>query len=202
MHAFRALTLLFCFAHACIFADFTPKVQEAIVSQLNESVVYAPWREKLYYNHPTECAFCLMMHENRDEDNFILGRFKYHVVMLNLYPYNSGHLLIVPTEHVTDILELNAAAHAELMELIVACTAITKKKMHCEGINIGINIGKASGASVPHVHTHILPRWICDRAYIHLLAKTAIIEMDLRKVYAMLKPAFVELAEKLEQKTR
>jgi len=165
--------------------------------------LYAPWRteyaietDKAKNEGATEkeCTFCSIINQNNDEKHFIFRRFTFNYVMLNLYPYNAGHLLIIPFAH-TDSLELvRKEARAELMELASASTQIIKNTLNAHGINLGLNLGKAAGAGIPsHVHMHVLPRWIGDTNFLPTLAETKQISVDLYKIYNELKPAFAQL---------
>lgn len=161
--------------------------------------LYAPWRSS--YSHSTDkskdeditpdvCVFCLQLDEN-DEKNFIIKRYKHCFVVLNKYPYNAGHLLVVPFNHHKDLAQLETAARTEIMEVITAATAILQKELKTHGINIGLNLGKASGAGIPsHLHFHVLPRWIGDTNFLPALANTKVVSSDLSELFQQLKPFF------------
>jgi len=162
--------------------------------------LYAPWRST--YTQETvrgkdpdtpsaECVFCQKIAAKDDEENFILRRFPNVVVVLNLYPYNAGHLLVVPLEHCGNLEELSEETRAQMMGLIAASSRILREELGAEGVNVGINIGKASGAGIPsHVHAHILPRWSGDTNFLPTLADTKQISFDLGEIYRKLKPSF------------
>jgi len=162
--------------------------------------LYAPWRSnyvkddvrgKTEDTQKQDCAFCQKISINQDSKHFILGRFNHFVVMLNLYPYNAGHLLIVALDHKNCLKDLTPDARKELIELTSASTDILQNTMKAQGINIGINIGKAAGASIPaHLHEHILPRWVGDTNFLPTLAETKQISVDLPQLYKQLKPHF------------
>lgn len=157
--------------------------------------LYAPWREsyaeKVDKKSNTVCVFCDHAKENHDEQNFILGRYEHGYVMLNLYPYNAGHLLVVPYAHVASLEQLDAQVRQELMELVSKCCEIVTKVLEAQGINVGINVGKAAGAGIPdHLHIHVLPRWQHDTNFMPLLAQTKHISFDLKKIFQELKPHF------------
>jgi len=166
-------------------------------------LLYAPWRSG--YSDSTdhtkhegagaeECVFCTQFAENQDKKNFILKRTPHAVVMLNRYPYNAGHLLIIPLEHKGTIDELLPEVQAELMGLIGKSSTILKETLGAQGINVGINMGKAAGAGIPaHVHIHVLPRWVGDTNVLPTLCETKVISYDLNEVYAKLKKAFEAL---------
>ncbi len=164
--------------------------------------IYAPWRSA--YTSKTargkkpnatkdECIFCNIISEKKDPKNFILKRFKHNLVMLNRFPYNTGHLLVMPLSHTADLAKLSKAARAELMEILSQSSALLKKSLQAEGINIGLNQGKAAGAGIPsHLHFHVLPRWLGDTNFLPTLADTKQISFDLGKIYKQLKKAYTK----------
>lgn len=163
--------------------------------------IYAPWRS--HYTESTEqtkelkaeeCFFCVYLQQNEDEKNFILRRFAHTAVIFNRYPYNAGHLLVIPLEHIGHLEHLSSQARAELMEVTTAATTILQKTARPNGFNVGLNLGKAAGASIPtHLHMHVLPRWAGDTNFMPTLGETKVISFDLHKIYADLKPHFDEL---------
>jgi ATP adenylyltransferase len=165
--------------------------------------LYAPWRGKYTTKVVNEipekisekdCIFCKQLKENNDDNYFILHRFKHMVVMLNFYPYNAGHIMILPLQHVPDLNDLSVEARAELMELTNHAVEIVKRELNAHGVNVGINLGKAAGAGLPsHLHVHVLPRWRGDANFLPLLAGTKPISVDLHEMYAKLKPHFTKL---------
>ena len=163
--------------------------------------LYAPWRSNYTESveeahnkeaHTDSCVFCThIQHTNDDAKNFILKRGTYSCIMFNRYPYNAGHLLIVPNEHIGHLEHLAVPARAELMEFANASTLILKKVAHAQGFNIGLNIGTVAGGSIPtHLHMHVLPRWIGDTNFLPTLGETKVISFDLVKMYEDLKPHF------------
>jgi|SaaInlLV_10m_DNA_2_1039722.scaffolds.fasta_scaffold00397_9 ATP adenylyltransferase len=162
--------------------------------------IYSPWRDE-YVNdtaHKTsnekqskECVFCKHFKENHDEKNGILKRTKNCVVMVNKYPYNGGHIMALPLEHKATLKNLTPEVRAELMELVNESVIIIEKTLKPHGLNIGINIGKASGGGIPtHLHVHILPRWEGDTNFLPLLADTKQISVNLNEIYKKLKNEF------------
>jgi len=162
--------------------------------------LFAPWRspysskfggEKSEGASESECVFCSQLKEKKDEKNFILKRFDYSFVMLNKYPYNAGHLLVLPLKHAATLDQLAKDERAEIMELINLSTTILQKRLKNEGLNVGINLGKAAGAGIPsHLHVHILPRWVGDTNFMPAIGKTKVISFDLGKMYHQLKNEF------------
>ena len=161
--------------------------------------LYCPWRSKYIEGvkeekGKSECVFCNKIKSQKLDEHYILYKTKHSVVMLNLYPYNAGHLLIIPVKHCSDISLLSKPSRQDLMEKINECTQILQKSLECQGVNIGINLGKAAGAGIPeHFHIHILPRWEGDTNFMPTLADTKQISCDLNDIYKKLKPEFDKL---------
>lgn len=166
-------------------------------------ILYAPWRSsylKFGGKKPKDtsgvCPFCskLNLGPAYDEQHLVLRRFEHCVVMLNLHPYNAGHVLVIPYQHVAELHQLSRAARSELMEVASAITKMYQELFACDGLNMGYNSGKASGGSVPaHMHLHILPRFIGDTGFLAALADTKPISFDINAVYQQLKAPFASL---------
>lgn len=165
--------------------------------------LYAPWREN-YSNDVAlnksetapadECVFCIKFAAHNDDQHLILRRFKHMIIVLNLFPYNAGHLLILPIDHIASLDQLSQEAQYELIDLTTHCTIIVKKILNAQGINVGMNLGIQAGAGIPsHLHMHVLPRYTGDTNFLPLLAETKQISFDLLKVFKKLKPAFDNL---------
>ncbi|MBN1549197.1 HIT domain-containing protein [Candidatus Babeliales bacterium] len=162
--------------------------------------LYAPWRntytqEEALKNKDDDpqsaCVFCKKLAENEDRKHYILERFRHCTVLLNLYPYNAGHLLIITNEHHANLNSLSPAARTELIELTNSCIEILKTALGCHGTNVGLNLGKIAGAGIPaHLHMHILPRWLGDTNFLPTLTDTKAISFDLNDIYNELKPYF------------
>ena len=165
--------------------------------------LYAPWRTA--YNKSTEqkhltnnaddmCVFCTHIQHTQDSTNFILKRCSHTVVMFNRYPYNAGHLLIIPIDHSGHLENLSQATRSQMMELACASTTILQKAARPDGFNIGFNLGTAAGGSIPnHIHMHVLPRWSGDTNFLPTISQTKVISYDLPAMYADLKPHFDKL---------
>lgn len=165
--------------------------------------LYAPWRSS-YTTDTTrgkhddstseDCAFCTKFKTQDDEKSYILARFEHHAVLLNLYPYNAGHLLIIPYEHAKNLDDLSTESQRELMELLTHSINILKTTLKAEGVNVGLNLGKASGAGIPsHLHWHVLPRWHGDTNFLPLLADTKVVSYDLSVMYKQLVEPFQKI---------
>lgn len=165
--------------------------------------MYAPWRDTYTKKssrdqrktvEKKDCVFCKKLENQQEAESFVIKKFRYNSIVLNKFPYNAGHILIVPIEHKASLDTLTKTTRAELMELISKSTSILEKTLQCDGINIGINLGKAAGSSIPsHLHVHILPRWYGDTNFLPTLSETKQISIDLHAMYAHLKKAFVLL---------
>lgn len=162
--------------------------------------MYTPWRHD-YVTKTTrqgdkeklknDCVFCQQFSEDDDKKNLILKRFKNCAAILNFYPYNSGHIMILPYEHKPDLCDLSSEVRAELMEVTNISVEALKKVLNPGGFNVGINLGLAGGGGLPsHLHIHILPRWEGDTNFFATIGETKIICSDFHKIYGDLKKAF------------
>lgn len=159
--------------------------------------LYAPWRtaytKRVHAAQESSCVFCIIRDSKDDAQEFVLKRLPHCMVMLNKYPYNPGHLLIVPYEHKSALHLYDAAVRAELVEQASIGTEILQKAFDTDGCNIGINLGKASGAGIPdHLHMHVLPRFFGDTNFLPTLADTKQISLDLHEIYAQLFALYTE----------
>ncbi len=155
--------------------------------------LWSPWR---YHYVSTvspgdECIFCAKTRENRDEDNLILFRGRLNYVLLNLFPYTTGHLMITPYRHVAQLEELAAEEAAELMELARLSVRHLKSAYRPQGFNLGMNLGECAGAGIAgHLHMHVLPRWTGDANFMTTIAETRVMPEDLRETWRKLSAAF------------
>jgi ATP adenylyltransferase len=158
--------------------------------------IYAPWRSKyveesVHTKKDNECVFCKAIKENDDEKNFILKRGKYCTTIMNIYPYNAGHLMIIPNEHKANLSDLSADTRAEIMEEVNFAIEAIKKTLNPSAFNVGVNLGKASGGGMPsHLHIHIVPRWEGDTNFMAVIAETKQVSFDLKDIYKKIKPSF------------
>lgn len=138
------------------------------------------------------CVFCTILHDSAaDEEKFILLRARFNFVILNVYPYTSGHLMIVPFEHVADLDRADKPTTDELMDLTKRAQTALRKIYRPDGINVGMNLGRAAGAGVAeHFHQHILPRWVGDANFMTAVGQTRTIPEDLRATFQKLKDEF------------
>ncbi len=161
--------------------------------------LWAPWRIGYVAGaRPDGCVFCSKIQADDDEANHVLYRGRYNVVMLNTFPYNSGHLLVVAVAHVGDLAELPAEARAEMWELALLSCETLKRALDCQGLNVGMNLGRAAGAGIEdHIHLHIVPRWNGDTNYMTTCAETRVVPQGLDASYQQLRPIMHQLAGKL-----
>lgn len=156
--------------------------------------LWAPWRIQ-YVTAPKAggCFLCDKAQAGPAEDvaNLILERGVACYVLLNAYPYNSGHLMVAPYRHVADLSDLTAAELAEIMSLTLKAKAVMVSCMHPDGFNFGFNLGKAAGAGVPgHVHGHLVPRWIGDTNFMPVVGDTRVVPQSLLDTAAYLRQAW------------
>jgi ATP adenylyltransferase len=140
------------------------------------------------------CIFCEKPKENRDKKNLILFQGDAAFVIMNKYPYNNGHLMVVPKRHCVDLGQLGDKELHELSHLLRASTRILEECLHPHGFNIGMNIGKVGGAGEKHIHFHIVPRWEGDNNFMPVLSGTKVIPEYLGKTYEKLHSAFKRLS--------
>ncbi|MBX5449456.1 HIT family protein [Thermogemmatispora sp.] len=161
--------------------------------------LWAPWR--MAYITPKdeqaksdECIFCSKPAAQDDARNHIVYRGERCFMMLNLYPYNNGHLMIAPYRHVPSITELEAETLGDLMAQAQLALRALRKLMAPDGFNLGINEGKVAGAGFAgHVHLHIVPRWLGDTNFMPVIADVKVIPEHLDNVYRQLKETLATL---------
>ena len=141
-------------------------------------MLWAPWRSKYIYSRKKKkCIFC-------NPEEYVLEKTKYSFSILNIYPYNNGHVMVAPSRHVKSLEYLKAEELKDLMDLVVKTKKILDKKIKPHGYNIGLNIGKAAGAGFAgHIHIHIVPRWIGDTNFMPASCGTKVISESLDVMY-------------------
>jgi ATP adenylyltransferase len=146
-----------------------------------------PWRRKYIEGHEKEdgCVFCNAVAKKVDNHkNLIVYRGERAFVIVNLFPYTNGHLMVAPMEHQPSLELLDTETRAEMMELVSQTIVILKKVYHPHAFNVGANIGKAAGAGVPdHVHLHIVPRWTGDSNFMSILGETRVLPETIEETY-------------------
>ena len=156
--------------------------------------LWAPWRMtyiKGIDKKDDGCIFCTKPKQDNDKENLILFKGEKCFVLMNLYPYNNGHLMVVPYEHTSDILSLDKESVAEMWDFIALSKKSLSKTMQPEGFNIGMNLGRVSGAGIDqHIHMHIVPRWNGDSNFMPVIGQTKVISQAINETYDLLKPCF------------
>ena len=159
---------------------------------MSKNFLWAPWRMDYIENPKKEKdVFLNKINSSDDKQNLVLHRAETSFVTMNLYPYNNGHLMVVPYKKYDDMTKLSTQVLAEIMCLSQSSMKILKKELKCEGFNFGLNMGKAAGAGIDdHLHFHIVPRWMGDSNFMPVTGHTKIIMENLFDTYDKLKPAF------------
>lgn len=154
--------------------------------------IWAPWRMEYILSEKEEgCIFCNKPKEDQDKKNYILHRGRTSFVMMNLYPYISGHLMIAPYRHTPDTTALSQDELTELMAITNKSIEVLKKAISPEGFNVGMNLGKVAGAGIEeHVHIHVVPRWAADTNFMPVFTDTRVIPEGLDETYEKLAPLF------------
>ena len=149
--------------------------------------LWAPWRVKYITKIGKlrgACTFCRLFRERKDKANFVIARTKHSFAVLNIYPYNNGHTLIVPNRHVNDLDGLTAPEMADLMDLLIRTQKMLDKALRPAGYNVGINLGRIAGAGIPgHLHIHVVPRWRGDANFMPVTAETRVISQSLKALF-------------------
>lgn len=142
-------------------------------------------------NKEAGCVFCAEAGKLDDPENLIVKRGQRAYIILNRYPYTSGHLLVVPYDHQPTLSDLDAETRAELMELVNEGILVLESIYKPQGYNVGINIGEAAGAGITgHIHMHIVPRWGGDTNFISSLGNTRVLPESLEETYRRLREAW------------
>jgi ATP adenylyltransferase len=154
--------------------------------------LWSPWRYQYVQSGPKDdCIFCTKWQENRDAENYIVLRAKRNFVLLNLYPYTNGHLMIAPYEHVPTLEDAAAETLTEMMRLTRDAERHLHDLYNPDGINLGMNIGAAAGAGVAgHIHMHVLPRWVADANFMTTVGETRVLPEELSVTYERMRNAF------------
>jgi ATP adenylyltransferase len=159
-----------------------------------EQPLWAPWRlEFIQAPKPTHCIFCELpsQAEGEDRKNLIVRRGKQSFVMMNRFPYNSGHLLVIPRAHVAALDALSPEVYADLQEELRLALGIVREVYRPEGYNLGMNLGKSAGAGIAdHLHWHVVPRWEGDTNFMPVLAEVKCIVEHLDTAWEKLRAAY------------
>ena len=156
--------------------------------------LWTPWRyqylEQATQGQQPDCIFCDALKRNRDEETLIVYRAKKSFVILNRFPYTSGHVMVVPYAHVAELHLCDPGALQEMLELAQRLEAVYREEYKPDGMNLGMNLGKAAGAGVAgHLHLHMLPRWIGDSNFMTVTGETRVHPENLRTTFDRLRKA-------------
>jgi ATP adenylyltransferase len=155
--------------------------------------LWTPWRYRYMAEaagQQTGCIFCSALEKKDDAETLIVFRGKKNFILLNRYPYTSGHMMIVPYAHIPDLKDCDAETLAEMMLLAQRAEGALAAAYKPDGFNLGMNLGRAAGAGViGHVHLHVLPRWIGDANFMSVVGETRVEPEDLRTTYEKLRKA-------------
>jgi ATP adenylyltransferase len=160
--------------------------------------IFTPWRYS-YITHAdqaSDCVFCIHppVSEEKmrdDEKALIVHRGEHCFIILNAYPYTSGHSMVVPYQHLDELQKLSPPAAREMMALTQKLEGILRQLYRPDGINVGMNIGKAAGAGVAgHIHMHVLPRWIADANFMSVIGETRVLPESLDVTYKRIRKLF------------
>ncbi len=161
-----------------------------------ERPLWAPWRiEYIRSEKPKGCIFCefIAAPQAQDRANLVVHRSARSFTCLNRYPYNSGHLMVIPRAHVADLGPLSQEDHADLQDELRRAIAVVRAVYAPEGVNVGMNLGRAAGAGIAdHLHWHVVPRWAGDNNFMPVLADTRVIVQALDEAWEKLSAAFEE----------
>ncbi|OGX04296.1 MAG: HIT family hydrolase [Omnitrophica bacterium RIFCSPLOWO2_12_FULL_50_11] len=150
--------------------------------------LWAPWRKAYILGKKSKgCFLCRIRRSNRDRANHVIARSTYSFAVLNRYPYNNGHVMATPNRHVKSLAQLASDEQLDLLKLTCRIIEQLEKKMKPDGINLGVNFGRAAGAGlIGHLHVHLVPRWKSDTNFMPVTANTKVISEALTSVYQKL----------------
>ena len=155
--------------------------------------LFTPWRYAYVtgVNSPGDCVFCSLLQLKDDEKALIVHRATHCFVLLNSFPYTSGHVMVIPYQHVDQLQKLPAPGAEEMMTLTQRLEGVLRDLYRPDGLNLGMNLGKAAGAGVAsHIHMHVLPRWIADGNFMTTIGETRVLPEDLQTTYKRIRERF------------
>lgn len=172
------------------------KLQEPLVSK-EVKYLWAPWRMgyiKTAKNKFGPCLFCQKSELGKEEENLVVHRGDKAYILMNLYPYNNGHLMVAPFDHEENFEALNSDTQVEMMNLSSQVMEVMRKKLQADGFNFGANFGDVAGAGIKeHLHLHIVPRWIGDTNFMPVMGHTKVMVDGLKETRDSLAEAFTNL---------
>ena len=157
--------------------------------------LFTPWRHAYITQQAPDpgCFFCTAARRPDDPEGLVVHTARHHLVMLNLHPYSSGHLMVAPLEHLSSPQESGEAAREEFWPLVLRCQRILAGAYAPHGFNLGMNLGSPAGAGVPgHFHFHLVPRWTGDTNFMTVLAEVRLVPEDLRQTRERLRALFAQ----------
>lgn len=173
----------------------TPSDKKRTSGRIIEGRLWAPWRMEYIQaaadGEEPGCFLCENPRLEDSEENLILHRGRHCFVIMNLYPYNNGHLMVAPYRHLAEFLDLTKEEMAEAADLTRLCIEALNQTMHPHGLNIGLNLGRVAGAGVDeHLHLHIVPRWDGDTNFMPVIAEAKVVSESLHESWRRLREAF------------
>ncbi len=152
-------------------------------------IKFTPWRMAYIGGAKSEgCVFCEALAANDDAARFIVARETLCFVILNIFPYNNGHVMVVPNRHIADLADLTTEEAAAIMHLTSQSVRALRQSMHPQGFNVGLNLGTVAGAGIAdHLHEHIVPRWNGDTNFMAAIAGTRLIPQSLQDTWQALR---------------
>ena len=156
-----------------------------------EDHLWSPWRMEYVKRPKNNSKECILCNEIKDDSNLIIHKTDELFVIMNLYPYNNGHIMVCPIKHISNFDRLNPNIQTDMMLFVTKIIKFMKTEMSAEGFNIGANIGKAAGAGIHnHFHMHVVPRWVGDTNFMPIIGKTKVQISTLYETCEFLKKAF------------
>ena len=155
--------------------------------------LWSPWRFRYLSERqrPSGCVFCVIAASSEDEANLVVYRGRLNFVVLNRYPYTSGHVMVIPYEHAASLSEIPDETATEMMALVRVAESLLRSVYRPDGLNIGMNIGESAGAGVAgHIHMHVLGRWFGDANFMTTVGETRVVPEELHQTWARLSEAF------------
>jgi ATP adenylyltransferase len=155
--------------------------------------LWTPWRYAYVttVDQVPECIFCQLQNSGDDQKALIVHRGEFNFIILNAFPYTSGHAMVVPYAHLDRLNKLPEAAANEMMAMSRRLETVMTEIYRPDGVNLGMNIGKAAGAGVAgHIHMHVLPRWVADANFMTVVGETRVLPESLEDTYRRLKAKF------------
>jgi ATP adenylyltransferase len=152
--------------------------------------IWAPWRREYIFQKDKEkgCILCNRANRDNDKEDYILFRGKYVFIIMNIYPYNNGHLMVAPYKHTASIEDINSEQGEEFFSVVKLGIKALEIGLKPDGFNIGMNIGRVAGAGIEdHIHMHIVPRWNGDTNFMPIFSNTKVLSVSLDETYNLLR---------------